>query len=212
MSADTKVYAILFSDLHLGSRQSTVTVESISGIIKKNNPAVVVYAGDTVDLFASEKNIKYLDELKAIPVRNIFLAGNHDPIETFEQSLVFDLNGKKIKIFHGHNEESWLFRCLDKPTTKINEIVLRMFKFNIQKCLRCLFAKEYDGKKYVPCLYKQMMRIIDRYKNGYFNVVITGHTHYTERREKEKFLYVNAGDWKNYAIIYETGDISQSRL
>jgi predicted phosphodiesterase len=212
MSSDTKLYALLFSDLHLGSRQSTVTVESISGIIKKQNPTVVIYAGDTVDLFASVDNIKYLDELKTIPVRNIFLAGNHDPIKTFEQSVIFDLKGKKIKIFHGHNEESWWGRCIDKPTTKINEIVLRITKFNLQKWVRRVFAKDYGGKKYVPSLYKQMMRIIDKYKNGYFDVVITGHTHYIERRKIGKFLYINAGDWNNYAIIYETGDIFLDRI
>jgi predicted phosphodiesterase len=212
MSSDTKVYAVVFSDLHLGSRQSTVTAESISGIIKKHKPPVVVYAGDTVDLFASEKNIRHLDELKAIPIRNIFLAGNHDPIETFDQSVIFDLNGKKINIFHGHIEESWWGRCFDKPTTKINEIVLRITKFNLQKWVRRVFAKEYDGKKYVPSLYKQMMRIIDKYKNGDFDVVVTGHTHYTERREIGKFVYINLGDWNNYAIIYETGNIFQYRI
>jgi predicted phosphodiesterase len=40
---------------------------------------------------------------------------------------------------------------------------------------------------------KQMMSIIDEYKNGFFDVVITGHTHYTERRGIGKFLYINAG-------------------
>ena len=212
MSSDTKVYAIVFSDLHLGSRQSTVTVESISGIIKKHNPTVVVYAGDTVDLFASVKNITYLDKLKAIPGKNIFLAGNHDPIETFEQSVIFDLNGKKIKIFHGHNEEPWYARWSDWLATKINEFILQITKFNIQNWARRKFAKEFDGKKYVPYLYKEMMTIIDEYKNGYFDVVISGHTHYAERREIGKFLYINLGDWNNYAIIYETGDILLDRI
>ncbi len=122
----------------------------------------MLYAGDTVDLFASNKNRKYLDELKAIFGRNIFLAG--------------------INISHGHNEESWWGRLLDKPTMKINEFVLRKTNYNIQNRGRSVFARKYGGKKYVPYLYNQMMKIIrqtmsviDEYKDGYFNIVITVH-------------------------------------
>ena len=75
MSSNTKVYAIVFSDLHLGSRQSTVTMESIFGIIKKHNPTVVVYAGDTVDLFASVKNITISISSKQFPARIYFWPG-----------------------------------------------------------------------------------------------------------------------------------------
>jgi predicted phosphodiesterase len=220
MSSNTKVYALVFSDLHLGSRQSTVTVEIISGLIRKLNPPVVVFAGDTVDLFASKNNLRYLDELKGIPGRKIFLSGNHDPIETFEESVIFDVNGKKIKIFHGHNEEPFYGRCFDWPATKINEFLLRIIKFNLQNRARSFWAEEHDGKKYVPYLYaemkniveKQITKIVDEYKNGYFDIVITGHTHYTERWEVGRYLYINMGDWNHYAIIYDSGDIALYRI
>ena len=58
------IYALVFSDTHLGSKQSTTTIFNIVEQIKKYNAEKVIFIGDIVDLYVNEKNIKYYEYYK----------------------------------------------------------------------------------------------------------------------------------------------------
>ena len=189
---------LLFSDLHIGSVQSTCTVDKIKSIIDMHHPRKVYFVGDTLDIWAHPKYMSSMVELLKVP-NSVFINGNHDPIWGKELETI-TIAGKRVLLFHGHQYDGCTF---DKYLTKINEFCVKYLHINLQLFLRKLTTERLNGEYYVSALLKQRNEIIKDFCDK-FDLVITGHTHCPEKTDK----YVNLGNWKNFTTIDEDGTVN----
>ena len=199
---------LILSDLHIGSRQSDVSVNTIHALVQKLTPSLVILAGDTLDLLANDNLI--------IKVNNeclhkaILLRGNHDLSISQKESTEFSINGKKAIVFHGHQYATKsIFDA--KFWVRVNEFFIKTFKVNFQNIGRRTLSKDYPEGEYLPDLYEQRSKILEEYKNKDFDIVISGHTHYPEVTKFENFTYVNVGNWE-WACIIDSDGIKLHRI
>lgn len=197
---------LVFSDLHIGSIQSSATCESIKDICIKENPDEVVFAGDTFEFLVSKENsfFNYLVlRVLLAKFKVVFLKGNHDTqIGKLEYNL--EINNKKVKIIHGYEFEAPCTLFCDPILVPINEFILKYFKVNIQQFLRKITSKQYPEGIFPKKLYKQRCKVI-KYLRGDVDILISGHTHVTEITRYSDFTYANAGNWENYLVLDEEG-------
>lgn len=197
---------LVFSDLHLGSKQSTFSIEKLNKLVALYNPIQIICIGDTTDLYISEKYKKFYSEF---PTNTLFLQGNHDNIFP-QQYCELTLYNKKIILFHGHQFAKNPF--FEKYTVKINEFFLRLLGINFQQLGRDIFGKQYPEGKFLPSLYAERTRLLTTYKEKNYDIVISGHTHYPEISEQEKFKYINVGYWDYCLLLNDDGSFEQKKL
>ena len=200
---------VVISDTHIGSRQSNVTIDDIEKIITSENPNLVVFNGDVIDLLVGKKSLEHLVDLKSrwFRTKTIFLDGNHDECYD-EQRLFLRVDGKLIWISHGHEYENFLFRLIDPITVKINELFIRMFGINMQKNIREGLVVQYPEGRFTPHLYKQRQLAMKRFAIA--DIVVCGHTHYGEVTKVGDKIYANCGCYGSYIVI-ENGEVSLMR-
>ena len=210
---------LIFSDLHLGSRQNDLKMERIANIIKQIDPCIVVFNGDTFNLPDRELARSALNVLKrsnSNMTSMYFLSGNHDPIFP-DSSMLVDFCGKKIFFEHGHAYAKTL-KFFDYLGTVINEKIMGWFKFDIQFWLRARCAKSYtisgNTVKMVKHLYEERQKIIEKYSNqNDYQCVVTGHTHYKEVTSLDNHvLYINTGNWETCTVIHPNLIVKQLDL
>lgn len=197
---------LVFSDLHLGSKQSTFSIEKLNKLVALHCPTQIICIGDTTDLYISEKNRKFYSEF---PMNTLFLQGNHDNIFS-QQYYELVLNNKKIILFHGHQFAKNPF--FEKYTVKINEFFLRALGINFQQIGRDLFAKQYPEGKFLSSLYAERTRLLAAYGEKSYDIVISGHTHYPEISDQGKFKYINVGYWDYCLLLNDDGSFKQEKL
>ena len=200
---------LVFSDLHFGSLQSNITIEKLKKIVEEENPVLVIFAGDTVDLYVKRENIKYLEMITRVVPQAYFLKGNHDPLIKIQHKDL-RVNNVKIKVMHGNEFDktpSWL----DNIMVKINEFVLKYTGFNLHSFLKRILEKQFPEGKFYPPLYKVREKTINKYKN-LVDIIIVGHTHYAEISRHENLTYVNVGDWKTYVKIHQNSYVEIKKI
>lgn len=192
--------ALFFSDLHIGSRQSSMTVNKLVSIVESERPDRVYFIGDTVDLFVSSEQV--LSRLKNLMSRLvnqcIFINGNHDSVYG-QDILCTNVGQYRVRMMHGHVFESRWVSFIDPIAVKINEIILAVTGVNCQALLRGWLKQDYPEGQFVPRLYEQRAKVLE-HGHG-VDVLITGHTHYPEITRVQDLLYVNPGNWETYVKL-----------
>lgn len=202
---------IIWSDLHLGSNQSKITVHDVLEITAYIKPDWMVFNGDTVDLFANKHSRRLVDQIIGFAHCCCFvISGNHDdvfPLEVFW----FKNGGKVFKVFHGHQYEKKIVRCCDPILTFLNDKILGLTGINIQDWIRKYRAEEFPQGKFEPHLYDQRTQILLDHEKTELDFLITGHTHYPEMSNHLHFKYVNPGNWETFVLV-NNGNVELRRV
>lgn len=205
---------LVFSDLHIGSKQSNLSVDKVITVVCGENPNKVIFAGDTVDLSVCESNeILIWDlecELKRVGVKSVFINGNHEYGFFDLDGYSYKDNNKDIFIFHGHQYEPWIVEVIDPILIKINEFILNLTGFNFQYWFREKGEADFPEGRFLPKLYNQRAEVIKKLKD--YDIVISGHTHYPEVTEfEDDKIYANPGNWESYLIV-NNGQVELRRI
>jgi UDP-2,3-diacylglucosamine pyrophosphatase LpxH len=205
---------IVISDMHIGDEESNKNLEKLYSLLEKYIDYTLILNGDIFDLIMYSKFDGRHNKLLNIisKYKEVFwIVGNHDWLVggltnicnvKFQESLIIEWNGKKIKFIHGHQADNTIVKYprFSRFLVRANQWIDKIFKINI----RCnLYKIKYIQKYFIE---KQEAIITENEKDA--SIMIVGHTHILkEGLHCRDIIYYNCGSWLgddcNYIIIDE---------
>lgn len=234
-----KVDLLVISDVHLGTYGCHS--KELLNYLRSIKPKIVVLNGDIIDMWQFSKHYWPQSHMRVIHklikwvskgVKVYYIPGNHDEMLrkfagfkmgslVIDNKLLFDLNGKKVWIFHGDvfditmQHSKWLTRL---GSHGYDLLIL------INALCNWVSVKMGKGKislsKNIKNSVKSAVKFIDNFEkvaadiaisNGY-DYVLCGHIHKPEIKtivtEKGCVNYLNSGDWVENltALEYHAGE------
>jgi len=186
-----KVSHLLFSNLCIDTREK---IDIVHKTIKLHSPNNIVFVGDTVNLLDTKTNLRYLNELRYYD-NAIFLEGDRDSHTNGLRNLRLRVMDRSIFVLHGDIFGSCVSRSMVKISEWSNQKIQEWITFH------------REGRDWYPPLYWQRNKLLKRFDNGKYDLVISGHTHYEEHTVFDDFEYVNLGNWDWYGLLFEDGSI-----
>jgi UDP-2,3-diacylglucosamine pyrophosphatase LpxH len=213
---------IVLSDCHIGSPECNLT--AVNSFLEQLSCDRLILAGDFWDLwdmsgYDMRREFKHtIDLLTTIAGRGTkieYVLGNHDDEYLESKVMSTDIvpvvksaeivlpSGRRIAIAHGHRFDSLYrkFEYVYLALAFINKIGGKYLGLNYKK-YRTSVTSEKDDNKRLACVNEIHQKAIEKYKKEGYDGLIIGHTH-APVHLKDKFEFVNAGDWKYHNTYVE---------
>lgn len=213
---------LIVSDLHLGSMMARV--KELRGFLEHEPFHTLILNGDILDSpnlkFLTKEHwdfLHYLEQISKNGKEVIWISGNHDGAarELFKSlglktkmHYLFDWNGKRCLVIHGHQYDKFLIQGKIMATT-----INRSYRI-IQKIDR----KDKNVSRFVKTRYKLWLRVSSRVAKGAIrygtqknvDYVFCGHTHEKLAMKLGRVNYLNSGSWSEkdcHYIILKDGEV-----
>ena len=190
----------IVSDLHLGDgtpaddfalkADALAQGEKLIAFINAQNPDEIYFNGDIFELWQHrKKNIKKvhgpLIDFIEHDSRSVLLKGNHDYKLTGSLTHSFQMNGKKILISHGFQNNPSMTSWFSRALCWIQGVIERTFNPNVDTAYR-RFINSLANTQVVIKTKEYAEKQLETY-----DIVVCGHTHKLLKEQLPNGLYAN---------------------